>query len=72
MLPAGQFFETLSDRFGISFEAAQADDLTLEAAAGFKLRSVQPSIAPSVSPSSNAPSGAGSPAPDTSVTEGGR
>jgi uncharacterized protein YlxW (UPF0749 family) len=69
---AGQFFETLSDRFGISFETAEADDLTLEAAAGFKLRSAQPSIAPSESPSSNAPSGAGSPVPDASVTEGGR
>jgi uncharacterized protein YlxW (UPF0749 family) len=69
---AGQFFETLSDRFGISFGAAEADDLTLEAAAGFKLRSAQPSIAPSEPPASNAPSGAGSPVPDASVTEGGR
>ncbi|MEU4622749.1 DUF881 domain-containing protein [Actinoplanes sp. NPDC023801] len=69
---AGQFFETLSDRFGISFKATEADDLTLEAAAGFKLRSVQPSVAPSESPSSNASSGAGSSVPDISVTEGGR
>ncbi|MDI6099972.1 DUF881 domain-containing protein [Actinoplanes sp. NEAU-A12] len=69
---AGEFFETLSDRFGISFETAEAEDVTLEAAADFKLRSAEPSVAPSPSGSSKVSSGAGSPAPDSSVTEGGR
>jgi uncharacterized protein YlxW (UPF0749 family) len=69
---AGQFFETLSARFGISFETAEADDVTLEAATGLKLRSAEPSIAPAPSGSANVSSGAGSPVPDSSVTEGGR
>ena len=70
---AGQFFETLSDRFGISFETAEAEDVTLEAAADFKLRSAEPSVAPA--PPVTAPrisSGTGSPVPGSSVTKGGR
>ena len=70
---AGQFFETLSDRFGISFETAEAEDVTLEAAADFKLRSAEPSVAPAPSvPAPRISSGTGSPVPDSSVTEGGR
>lgn len=69
---AGQFFETLSARFGISFETAEADDVTLEAATDLKLRSAEPGIAPAPSGSANVSSGAGSPVPDSSVTEGGR
>jgi uncharacterized protein YlxW (UPF0749 family) len=69
---AGRFFETLSARFGISFKTAEADDVTLEAATGLKLRSAEPSIAPAPSGSANVSSGAGSPVPDSSVTEGGR
>ncbi|MEU8659133.1 DUF881 domain-containing protein [Actinoplanes philippinensis] len=69
---AGQFFETLSARFGISFETAEADDVTLEAATELRLRSAEPSIAPAPSGSAKVSSGAGSPVPDSSVTEGGR
>ncbi|MFC4071338.1 DUF881 domain-containing protein [Actinoplanes subglobosus] len=69
---AGQFFDTLSARFGISFDSAEADDVTLEAATGLKLRSAEPSVAPAPSGSANVSSGAGSPVPDSSVTEGGR
>ncbi|WP_430790858.1 DUF881 domain-containing protein [Actinoplanes sp. G11-F43] len=57
---AGQFFDMLSARFGISFEAVRAKDVTLEAATDFKLRSAEPSLAPSA------------PEPETSVTEGGK
>ncbi|GAA1620762.1 DUF881 domain-containing protein [Actinoplanes couchii] len=60
---AGQFFELLSSRFGISFEAAKAKDVTLEAATDLKLRSAEPSVEPSA---------AGSGGPEPSVTEGGR
>lgn len=62
---AGQFFDLLSSRFGISFEAAKAEDVTLEAAPDLKLRSAEPSVAPPVT-------GSDGPGPDPSVTEGGR
>ncbi|MEV0900070.1 DUF881 domain-containing protein [Actinoplanes sp. NPDC049802] len=67
---AGPYFETLQGRYGISFEAAEVKDVTLEAATEFKLRSAAPSIAPAPSGSASS-SGPGSPAPGSS-TEGGR
>ncbi|GAA0444967.1 membrane protein [Actinoplanes capillaceus] len=67
---AGQFFETLSGRYGISFKAAEVKDVTLEAATEFQLRSATPSIVPAPSGSASS-SGPGSPAPGSS-TEGGR
>ncbi|MFC6565257.1 DUF881 domain-containing protein [Actinoplanes utahensis] len=71
---AGEFFTLLSNRFGISFEAVDADDLTLEAATELKLRSAQPSIAPEPSGSVSSSVSGSVPArtPESQVTEGGR
>ncbi|MEU4427475.1 DUF881 domain-containing protein [Actinoplanes sp. NPDC024001] len=55
---AGQFFETLSTRYGMSFEVSKVKNVTLDGAAALKLRAATPSIAP--------------PAPSGSASEGGR
>ncbi|BAL90408.1 hypothetical protein AMIS_51880 [Actinoplanes missouriensis 431] len=71
---AGHFFETLVGRYGMSFEATEVKDVTLEAATELKLRVATPSTpppAPSGS-SSSSPDGSGSPAPSGSASEGGR
>ncbi|MBG0562209.1 DUF881 domain-containing protein [Actinoplanes aureus] len=61
---AGQFFETLSARYGMSFEVTEVKDVTLDGAAELKLRAAVPSTAPPASPG---PSTSESPA-----SEGGR
>ncbi|WP_250035071.1 DUF881 domain-containing protein [Paractinoplanes maris] len=69
---AGRFFEQLSAKYGMSFDARAADDLRLEAATELKLRVAQPSTPPSAPAtivSGSAPTPAGSP---RSSSEGGR
>ncbi|WIM93627.1 DUF881 domain-containing protein [Actinoplanes oblitus] len=73
---AGSFFQTLSARFGLSFESSKVKSVTLNAAPELKLRSAAPSTPPP------APSGAssvavsgvpeGSPSTAGSPSEGGR
>jgi uncharacterized protein YlxW (UPF0749 family) len=67
---AGQFFETLSQRYGMSFDVTVVKDVTLEAAAELKLRVAEPSVAPPA-PSGSSPAGS-PPVPSGSVSEGGR
>ncbi|MFC7531009.1 DUF881 domain-containing protein [Actinoplanes sp. GCM10030250] len=68
---AGQFFETLSARYGMSLEVSVVKNVTLDAAAEQKLRIAEPSVAPPA-PSGSSPAGSGSPVPSGSVSEGGR
>jgi uncharacterized protein YlxW (UPF0749 family) len=63
---AGQFFDTLSARYGMSFEVTKVKNVTLDGAAELKLRAAAPSTAPP------APSGSTSPVPSGSASEGGR
>jgi uncharacterized protein YlxW (UPF0749 family) len=60
---AGRFFRELAAKYGMSFETAEVDDVTLAAATELKLRVAQPST----SPSGPAPAG-----PTSSPSEGGR
>jgi uncharacterized protein YlxW (UPF0749 family) len=62
---AGRFFEQLTDKYGMSFEAADAHNVRLEAAAELKLRVAVPSTPPP------APSGSSTPH-SSSSSEGGR
>ena len=64
---AGRFFRELVSRYGMAYDAAEADELTLDAASELKLRVAESSAEPS-------PSGSPSPSgtPDTSPSEGGR
>ncbi|BCJ40150.1 membrane protein [Actinoplanes ianthinogenes] len=73
---AGTFFQTLSARFGLSFDTTKVKNVTLNAAPELKLRSASPSTPPpapsgaSSVPGSGAPSGTSAPA--GSPSEGGR
>jgi uncharacterized protein YlxW (UPF0749 family) len=60
---AGKFFQELSRRYGLSFDTAEVDDVTLDAATELRLRVASPDVPP---PSSTAPSVSRSP------SEGGR
>jgi uncharacterized protein YlxW (UPF0749 family) len=53
---AGRFFKQLVDRYGMSFDAADAKNVTLDAATELKLRVAQPSTPPPP-PASASPSG---------------
>ena len=67
---AGKFFRELVSRYGMSFDAATADDLTLDAATELKLRVAVPSTPP---PSSGSPStGPDASGPATTPSKGGR
>jgi uncharacterized protein YlxW (UPF0749 family) len=67
---AGKFFQELVSRYGMSFNAASADNITLDAATELKLRVAVPSTAP---PSSGSPSaGSGSSQPASTPSKGGR
>lgn len=65
---AGRFFKELSAKYGMSFEASDAHDVTLPAATELKLRVAEPSTPPP-SPSS---SGSSSSEPSSSTSEGGK
>ncbi|MEV6303551.1 DUF881 domain-containing protein [Actinoplanes sp. NPDC051861] len=69
---AGQFFDTLSDRYGMSFDVAEVKNVTLDAAAELKLRAAEPSVAPPAPSGSSSPAGSLSPVPSGSASEGGR
>ncbi|MFF5296622.1 DUF881 domain-containing protein [Paractinoplanes globisporus] len=57
---AGRFFKELAAKYGMSFEASDAHDVTLPAATELKLRVAEPSLAPSTSASvSSSPSEGG-------------
>ena len=62
-LVTGKFFEELSRRYGLSFDTAEVDDVTLDAASELRLRVASPDVPPR---SSTAPSVSRSP------SEGGR
>ncbi|WP_328476406.1 DUF881 domain-containing protein [Actinoplanes sp. NBC_00393] len=64
---AGQFFEKLSARYGMSFEVTEVKNVTLDGAAELKLRAAVPSTAPPAPSGSSGPSMSESPA-----SEGGR
>jgi uncharacterized protein YlxW (UPF0749 family) len=67
---AGKFFQELVSRYGMSFNAASADTMTLDAATELKLRVAVPSTPP---PSSGSPSpGSGSSQPASTPSKGGR
>jgi uncharacterized protein YlxW (UPF0749 family) len=67
---AGKFFQALVSRYGMSFDAASADNITLDAATELKLRVAVPSTAP---PSSGSPSpGSGASEPASTPSKGGR
>jgi uncharacterized protein YlxW (UPF0749 family) len=68
---AGKFFETLSSRYGMSYDVSEVKDVTLEAAAELKLRVASPSVAPPAPSGSSSPAGV-SPVPSGSASEGGR
>jgi uncharacterized protein YlxW (UPF0749 family) len=65
---AGKFFQELARRYGLSFDTAEVDDVTLDAATELKLRVAEPDV-PSPAPSSGGP-GLSSLSP--SPSEGGR
>jgi uncharacterized protein YlxW (UPF0749 family) len=68
---AGRFFKQLVSKYGMSFDASDAHDVTLAAATELKLRVAAPSIAPSESAS--APDTSASTQPhSSSSSEGGR
>jgi uncharacterized protein YlxW (UPF0749 family) len=70
---AGRFFKELAAKYGMSFDATDADDVTLAAATELKLRVAEPSTPPPAP--SGSPSGSGSvPAEPhrTSPSKGGR
>jgi uncharacterized protein YlxW (UPF0749 family) len=67
---AGKFFEQLSAKYGMSFQAKDAGDVTLEAATELKLRVAVPSTPPPTT--SMSPSTSTSGVPDSSPSEGGR
>ena len=67
---AGRFFKELSAKYGMSFEASDAHDVTLPAATELKLRVAEPSTPPP-SPSSSGSSSAESAEPGSS-SEGGK
>ncbi len=69
---AGRFFEQLAAKYGMSFDAAEADDVTLEAAPELKLRAARPSAPPPAVSGSPSMPGAVSAAPQSSSSEGGR
>ncbi len=69
---AGRFFDQLATKYGMSFEARDADDLRLDAATELKLRVASPSTpppAPSIPPSGPASTPV---VPSSSSSEGGR
>ncbi|HEV7961339.1 MAG TPA: DUF881 domain-containing protein [Actinoplanes sp.] len=67
---AGKFFQELVSRYGMSFNAAPADNITLDAATELKLRVAVPSTPP---PSSGSPSsGSGASEPASTPSKGGR
>jgi uncharacterized protein YlxW (UPF0749 family) len=63
---AGRFFRELTARFGMSFDAAEVRNVTLDAASELNLRVAQPSTPP---PASRGPASAGS---KNTPSEGGR
>ncbi|GAA3952474.1 DUF881 domain-containing protein [Actinoplanes auranticolor] len=48
---AGRFFRALNTKFGISYDVAELNDVTLDAATGPNLRQASPSVPPSSAPS---------------------
>jgi uncharacterized protein YlxW (UPF0749 family) len=70
---AGRFFQELVSRFGMSFDAFEVEDVTLQAATELKLRVAETSAPPAVP--SSATSSQGSPSsggPVSTPSEGGR
>jgi len=66
---AGKFFRELVSRYGMSFDSASADNLTLDAATELKLRVAVPSTPP---PTSGSPSpGPGASGPGSTPSKGG-
>ena len=66
---AGRFFRELVNRYGMSFEAGEVEDVTLGAATELKLRVAVPSAPP---PSPSSPGAPSSGAPASTPSEGGR
>lgn len=66
---AGRFFRELGKRYGMSFDTAEVEDVTLGAATELKLRVAVPSEPPPAPSSSGVPS---SGAPGSTPSEGGR
>ena len=64
---AGRFFEELVNRYGMAYDAAEVNDVTLDAATDLNLRLARPS--PSASP---LPGSSRSGTPDSTPSEGGR
>jgi len=70
---AGRFFKELAAKYGMSFDAAGVDDVTLAAATELKLRVAVPSTPPPAPSGSSSPSGSAPAEPHrTSPSEGGR
>ncbi|GAA2611296.1 DUF881 domain-containing protein [Paractinoplanes durhamensis] len=67
---AGRFFQQLSAKYGMSFSARKAKDVTLPAATELKLRMAEPSTPPPAPSGSSFASGSASAGPEPS--EGGR
>jgi uncharacterized protein YlxW (UPF0749 family) len=56
---AGRFFKQLSGKYGMSFDAVDVHDVTLEAATELKLRNAAPSTSPPPPSADSSPSGIG-------------
>ncbi|GAB2571429.1 membrane protein [Paractinoplanes abujensis] len=70
---AGRFFDQLSAKYGMSFDARETTDVRLDAATELKLRVAQPSTPPPALSTLTSPGSASSPAePSRSTSEGGR
>ncbi|MFI1988883.1 DUF881 domain-containing protein [Actinoplanes sp. NPDC020271] len=72
---AGKFFDSLTQTYGISFEAAKVRNVTLDAAPELKLRSAAPSTPPPAPSGASSVAGSGvpsGPVPTLSPSEGGR
>jgi uncharacterized protein YlxW (UPF0749 family) len=70
---AGRFFKELATKYGMSFEASDAHDVTLAAATELKLRVAEPSTPPPAPSGSTYPSGSAPAVPySSSPSEGGR
>jgi hypothetical protein len=64
---AGRFFKELVARYGMSFDAAEVKDATLDAASELNLRVAKPSTPPPAPSSSGSPGG-----PKSTPSKGGR
>ncbi|GLY00330.1 hypothetical protein Acsp01_07090 [Actinoplanes sp. NBRC 101535] len=69
---AGQFFDTLAARYGLSYDVANAKDVTLDAATEMKLRVAAADTPPPAASGSSSPDGSGTARSSGSASEGPR